>query len=311
MVTDNALLHPGPWLLLSGKYGYLGVEIFFVISGFVIPWSLWKGSYDIRDYGRFVGKRLIRLDPPYIASCLMILLIAYASPLIPGFLGTRMTYSWPQLLLHLGYANVLFGYAWINPVLWTLAIEFQYYLGMGLIFPLVFGKSKLRTVLTLGILGILAIVLSDPNFLPHWWFLFLFGVTVFSFRVRVIAVRGFVLGMIAATAGAFLTLGPLICGVGLVTALLIASVNINLRVFKFLGVISYSLYLVHVPIGERALSLSLHFVSVDTLGGKIIAIAVGMAASVFSACLLQWLVEGPSQRLASRVKFKRRALQAA
>ena len=30
----------GKYLGMSGKYGYLGVDIFFVISGFIIPWSL-------------------------------------------------------------------------------------------------------------------------------------------------------------------------------------------------------------------------------------------------------------------------------
>ena len=34
----------GKYLGLSGKYGYLGVHIFFVISGFVIPWSLYRFS---------------------------------------------------------------------------------------------------------------------------------------------------------------------------------------------------------------------------------------------------------------------------
>ena len=35
----------GKYLGLSGKYGYLGVHIFFVISGFVIPWSLYRSGY--------------------------------------------------------------------------------------------------------------------------------------------------------------------------------------------------------------------------------------------------------------------------
>jgi peptidoglycan/LPS O-acetylase OafA/YrhL len=30
------------WLKNSGKYGWLGVEVFFVISGFVVPYSLFS-----------------------------------------------------------------------------------------------------------------------------------------------------------------------------------------------------------------------------------------------------------------------------
>ena len=40
------------WLDWSGRYGYTGVYIFFVISGFVIPYSLHRGGYrplDFRD----------------------------------------------------------------------------------------------------------------------------------------------------------------------------------------------------------------------------------------------------------------------
>ena len=33
--------------------GYVGVDVFFVISGFVIPWSLYRSQYVLRDYPKF------------------------------------------------------------------------------------------------------------------------------------------------------------------------------------------------------------------------------------------------------------------
>jgi peptidoglycan/LPS O-acetylase OafA/YrhL len=33
------------WLRASGQYGWLWVQVFFVISGFVIPYSMWCGGY--------------------------------------------------------------------------------------------------------------------------------------------------------------------------------------------------------------------------------------------------------------------------
>src|SRR5271166_6626421 len=65
----------GKYLSLSGKYGYLGVHIFFVISGFVIPWSLYRGKYVLRDYPRFLLKRNVRLYPPYLASIAVTILV--------------------------------------------------------------------------------------------------------------------------------------------------------------------------------------------------------------------------------------------
>jgi peptidoglycan/LPS O-acetylase OafA/YrhL len=38
------------WLELSGKYGWLGVEVFFVISGFIIPYSLWRSQYTVKHH---------------------------------------------------------------------------------------------------------------------------------------------------------------------------------------------------------------------------------------------------------------------
>ena len=39
--------------------GWLGVEIFFVISGFVIPYSMAKNGYQLRNFGGFLGRRHI------------------------------------------------------------------------------------------------------------------------------------------------------------------------------------------------------------------------------------------------------------
>ncbi len=87
------------WLGLSGKYGYLGVDIFFVISGFVIPWSLYRTRYAIRDYPRFLLKRNVRLYPPYLAS-IAISILATNFILVPLFKIPHMTVTGRDLLLH-------------------------------------------------------------------------------------------------------------------------------------------------------------------------------------------------------------------
>src|ERR1700722_12839903 len=63
-----------PWpqgFLSAADFGKFGVEAFFVISGFILPYSLWKAGYVLGDAGKFLLKRLARLDPPYLASIVL------------------------------------------------------------------------------------------------------------------------------------------------------------------------------------------------------------------------------------------------
>ncbi|MHB8208815.1 acyltransferase family protein [Mucilaginibacter sp.] len=52
--------------------------IFFVISGFVIPYSLFKANYELKHYFKFLYKRVLRLHPPYLAALLIILKVPVA-----------------------------------------------------------------------------------------------------------------------------------------------------------------------------------------------------------------------------------------
>jgi len=105
----------GKFLGPTGKYGYLGVDIFFVISGFVIPWSMYRSRYVLRDYGRFMLKRNIRLYPPYIAS-IAITILATNFIIEPLFKIPHVTVTGRDLLLHFGYLNDFFHVPWVNVV---------------------------------------------------------------------------------------------------------------------------------------------------------------------------------------------------
>jgi peptidoglycan/LPS O-acetylase OafA/YrhL len=65
--SGSSMIGAGP-IRTSGEYGWLGVEVFFVISGFVIPLALLKERYSLSNYRTFMLKRLARLYPPYLAS---------------------------------------------------------------------------------------------------------------------------------------------------------------------------------------------------------------------------------------------------
>ncbi|MCA1632216.1 MAG: acyltransferase [Acidobacteria bacterium] len=165
------VLEPGA-LRSASFYGQLGVQVFFVISGFIIPYSLYRGGYTLRNYGTFVLKRVIRLDPPYVVTVVLIILLGVLSWYVPFQKDQVFQVTLPQVLLHFAYVNVFFGYPWLSDVFWTLAIEFQYYLLIGLAFPLVFSRDARVRLLSFAALGSLAFVIRPPAFIFYFIFLF-------------------------------------------------------------------------------------------------------------------------------------------
>ncbi|HEY6329603.1 MAG TPA: acyltransferase family protein, partial [Blastocatellia bacterium] len=96
---------PAGLLKSSAVYGRLGPVVFFVISGFVVPYSLSRNAYRLSNYPTFLLKRVIRLHPPYLVSIGAIILIGLVSSKVPGYRGDPFTLSATQLVLHFGYLN--------------------------------------------------------------------------------------------------------------------------------------------------------------------------------------------------------------
>ena len=78
------------------------------------------------------------------------------------------------------------------------------------------------------------------------------------------------------------------------------------NVSQFLGRISYSLYLLHVPIGWRfaALMKRLAGHELSVISGTSVFVG-SVAVSVFAAWLMYWILEAPSMRFARKVKLPR------
>lgn len=295
----------GKYLGLSGKYGYLGVDIFFVISGFVIPWSLYRSNYTLRDYPRFMVKRNVRLYPPYLAS-IAISILATNLILVPLFHIPRMTMTGRDLLLHFAYLNDLFHVRWVNVVYWTLAVEFQWYLLVGLVMPLLASARKLaRFAVTVAMLLAYYMFFWD-RLVFHYLPVFLIGVFVFQYRARIIE-RSEMLGLIAVMAvGMSRISGWLVPMVAIPTALLIAFSHFEHRAADRVGDISYSLYLLHLPIGVSVIGLLSHWLPYSSWYIGVLDV-VGVAASMGAAWIMYQFIEKPSQELSSAIRFTRRA----
>ncbi len=283
-------------LFNSGAYGWVGVEVFFVISGFVIPFALERSGYELRAYGRFLFKRIIRLDPPYLAAILLALAV---SAYYAHSSGTAFPYSLTQVLLHLGYINVFFGYAWINPVFWTLAIELQYYVLIGLAFPIVRDRRGFFLICVPICLALAAAVHAEAFIFKYLPF-FLLGLAAFHFRCRALRAGWFVASVFVFTIVAWQMLGWVPAAAGCLSALAIAFVRSAPKPLVTFGSISYSLYLVHATVGYpigSAVHRRLPFM--PPLG----VVLISLAGSVTAAYVLYRLVERPAQRLSSRIHY--------
>lgn len=71
-------------------YGILGVDLFFVLSGFILPYSLFKSGYQLKKYYLFLWKRLIRIEPPFLISIVIIITLSYLAQLSPNHSSTPM-----------------------------------------------------------------------------------------------------------------------------------------------------------------------------------------------------------------------------
>ncbi|WP_069301115.1 acyltransferase family protein [Neptunicoccus sediminis] len=305
--------------------GFVGVDIFFVISGFLIGGILWG---ELSDTGRvrlghFYLRRIRRLAPVYFAVILTCLVIGWLIMLPFDFraLGKEIISSSVYL------SNVYFfseaGYfdtAAKEKILlhtWSLSVEEQFYIFLPLTLLLLKAvRSSLPVVLGLvGLVSFIACIAVTPQSQTATFYLFPFRAWEMLAGV-LLAVAGAQRGLTwdlhpalswggVALMGAGVTLlvpDPSFPGwkaaVPVLGAVLIIAngKNTNLinqglssRVLVFIGLISYSLYLWHWPI----VTLSTYYWGeAGSLPVRLakIALSVGVA-------YLSWrFIEGPTRR---------------
>jgi peptidoglycan/LPS O-acetylase OafA/YrhL len=280
----------------SGSWGWLGVEAFFVISGFVIPYSLWMTDYKLNNFARYMARRALRIEPPYLISIFLTLVLWKLSTLAPGFAGSAVEFSAPQILFHFFYLIPFTHYAWISPVYWSLAYEFVFYIMMGLLYGLLFSRHIAWSLaLAFGIFACSRDAMA---------FLFIIGIASMRYKVGIDRVWVATTASLVAAAPLAYALGPPFAFVGLATAAIIAFVNLDrlAQPLAFLGKISYSLYLTHVPVGGRVINFGLRFGSSEPY--TLILSTAGLAVSILFAWLFYLLVESRATRIAAAVSYR-------
>ena len=155
---------PSGWLVQSALVGFRGVELFFVISGFILglPFAAHylKGRPRV-GLSKYYLRRLTRLEPPYFVAVIGLFLLAL------WVKGESAGGLLPHLLASLSYLHDLV-YAAPSSVIgvaWSLEIEVQFYLLVPLL-TLLFavGDTWLRRS---SMLGLIVVVLVLQSVLLH------------------------------------------------------------------------------------------------------------------------------------------------
>ncbi|MBC7756086.1 MAG: acyltransferase [Bdellovibrio sp.] len=248
------------------KYGEYGVQLFFLISGFVIAMSLENS----KSFGSFMYKRWIRLFPAMLIATILIMVTApllNARPggvpkiadIIPGLFFIKTD------LLNLFFNNKLYE---LEISFWTLFVEVKFYILSGLLYFLL-GQKKMIIAIVLMFLSsvvfdtvranlpadteaLLSNSVNNLDFRHYGWFAagmlsYLYYISKKLFYI----LAALLIALLAArNLNGFLSMSMLF-GSAIVLVFMMSLINpfvqkiLSNKPFMFFGFISYPLYLIH------------------------------------------------------------------
>ena len=317
------------WILAQGEFG---VEIFFVLSGFVIAYSIRNYRISISFAGNFFIKRSIRLDPPYW----MTLLILTSLTILGNFFKAVPMPLAPidDILINSLYLSDIMDIPRILPVSWTLALEIQFYMFYILLVSFIqflnskFSKDKdavsmsVPALIILNALMLVSLLQNTPHaLLPsiqglfvYKWYSFFIGCLACWSMLKFIPSAFFwinfsFIGMYALNvhSGAYATclVSLIIYGVAMKDKM---HSFLTSFIFQYLGKISYSLYLLHWVVGLKVMDISLRNTDVfhHSLGALLLLLAVAISTSIFAADIFYRFIELPSLKFSQQFKNRSR-----
>ena len=310
-----------------------GVEVFFVLSGWVIAHSMRRDTLGFSSIGRFLERRALRLTPPYWAA--IVLALGF------GFVARRLgsgdaAPSVKQIALNALYLQNIFKVGNVFTPAWTLCIEAQFYVVFAALLGVCglwnrgasgdepFGRARVPLALLLFASALLSLFCAlrsnNAALFFAWWFYFAAGALGYL-STRDARFRPLIAIVVLAMAGASIWLynyparysddwqAVLVGALGLVFLLLAHGRERwtnwgRAGAFEWLGRVSYSLYLTHFGFG---LLLARAF---RKISGDNVPLALGLVALDTVLCLVlaglfySW-IERPSMEWAKKFKLQR------
>jgi peptidoglycan/LPS O-acetylase OafA/YrhL len=307
-------MHPSiAWIYWLSDFGWFGVHLFFVISGYCIAANLCR-QWQVEGvtFG-FLWDRLLRIYPTYWAACIASVGVALAA--MP-FNRTTLRHNLPagpleattNLLLlepYLGVPSFLL-------VSWSLVYELGFYALAAIGFALARTGVRVPWILFGGVLlaflGLLG-PWTGPFLILNFWPEFFSGVMVF-FAIRSRS-RGDVAGrLIILLPAAFALVGVFalpddhragqLIGAAAFALLLFAVHPFDAKMASvrgwswlgWVGTFSYSLYLIHVPVESRFLHMAGRWVGHDQ-PAQVFLLVLGWLVAVAAAWCFYKVCEEP------------------
>lgn len=258
----------------SSKFGAQGVELFYIISGFVIYYSLSKTNSSSYNYLKYIGKRFARIFPPFLGVLILICLVEL---IWKGEYG----YTLKQVLENATLTVDIFRDSeWMNPIFVTLKVEFSFYLVIGF---LVIWMRKSRWIYALIlVLSLLSVLFFHSMDIVHNIPFFVAGIACSEiYRLKNVLLNSVLL------AGSLLILififpweDILVLGIGITFLLW---VKIKSGWLEWMGQFSYSLYLTHGLSGGLFLFVfkNENYVNLNSWLALILALVI---AIIFAYC---------------------------
>ena len=286
-----------------------GVDLFFVISGFVMAWSSWHAFGSWRSVGPFVWRRVLRIVPLYWLLTVLTVAMAFA---VPGAVSDGLRDGWGYIAASFGFWPWRRADGFVQPVLrlgWTLEYEMLFY-------TLIACTLALRRPIGLiAVLAALAALVIAGQAVPFaavplvFWTDPIIAEFALGVLVAIAARRGWragwpgVLALVAVCLAAWTS--------GLETRALVRGIPAALLVFcalswrglpgwlVLLGDSSYALYLVH-PFPMRLLRVAFARLHLPPAPYLITATAACLALAV----ILHLAIEQPILRWGRRLTFR-------